>query len=134
MSSEIIDIITKLKEGEITSKKAVTLIRSYNYPEHVNGPKATKLKITIYSKDDNKTIRIPSIPFWLITSLGNAGLSITKFIASRSNTIDDETKKYLSILDDFNLKEIFQEFRNHGPFDLVNVEEKDGDHVRISIL
>lgn len=134
MNSDIKDIITKLKEGDVTPKKAVSLIKSYNYPEPIKGPRASKLKITIYSKDDNKTIRIPSIPFWLITSLGNAGLKLSKFIASRSNTIDDETKKYLSILDDFDLREVFQEFRNHGPFDFVNVDEKDGDQVRISIL
>ena len=120
--------------GDLTSKKAVELINQHNYLDPSRGLRCSKLKITIYSKDDNRTIRIPSIPFWLITSLGNAGLNIAKFIATRSNTIDLETKKYLSILDDFDLREIFRELRNHEPFDLVSVDEKDGDKVRISVL
>ena len=115
-------------------EKAVELSNQPDYSAPFQGLRCSKLKITIYSKNDNKTIKIPSIPFWMITSLGNVGLNIAKFIATRSNTIDLETKKYLSILDDFDLKEIFTELRNYEPFDLVNIEEKDGDMVRISVL
>lgn len=134
MNSEIENIIVKLKEGDLQPQKAVKLINQHNYSDLALEPSCSKLKIIIYSKEDNKTIRIPSIPFWFITSLGNAGLTITKFITSKSDSIDDKTKQYLSILDDFDLRDIFKELRSYGPFDLVNLEEKDGDVIRISVL
>lgn len=128
------EIIERLKKGQITSEKAIKLIQNYNPDYHRSRRKSSKLKISIYDKSSGKSIRIPAIPFWLITSLGNLGLRISKLVASKSNTIDDETKKYLTVLDDFDLREIFSAFRHHEPWDLVNVEEQDGDIVKISTL
>ncbi len=128
-------IIEQLKSEQISTKKAIDLIKNYDpNNDYEIRKKASKLKILIIDKGEGKTIRIPAIPFWLITSLGNMGLKIGKFAAKRSDTIDDETKEYLNVLDDIDLREIFEELKSHGPFELVNVEEEDGDMVKISIL
>ena len=134
MNNEIKNVMTRLKNGEIKPDKAVNLINQYNYPKVMKTKRCSKLKIYIYSKNDNKTIKIPAIPLWLITLLGNFALTIIKLVRFIPNTTNEETKKYLSILNHFNLREILLELKTHEPFDLVNVEEKDGDVVRISIL
>ena len=134
MNSEISKILNDLREEKLSSKKALKLINNCSCVNAHSQKHISKLKITIIDKAEDKSIRIPSIPFWIITSLGSVGLSIGKFAAKRSKTIDDETKKYLCILDDLDLKEIFSALKYHEPFDLVNIVEKDGDEVRISIL
>lgn len=133
MNSQIFNILKKLEQGQITSQQAIKYINKYQ-PNSKPTKTSSKLKITIIDSDEGKSIRLPGIPFWIITSLGNTGLKIAKFVALKSKTIDDETKQYLRILDDFDIREIFYELKNQPPFDLVNIEEKDGDMVKISIL
>ncbi len=134
MNNEIKNIIINLKDGEIKPDEAVNLINQYNYPKIIKTKRCSKLKIYVYSKDDNKTIRLPAIPLWLITLLGSFALTIIKLVRFVPNIMNKKTEKYLNLLKHFNLREILLELKTHEPFDLVNVEEKDGDVVRISIL
>lgn len=134
MENDIMSIIIDLKSGKTSPSKATKLIRNYNFKKDLPRKKASKLKIKIKDRDSNKRINIPGIPFWLITSLGSLGLTVTKLVANKSDTLDDETKQYLKILDEINIKELLGELKNYGPFDLVNVFEEDGDEVKISIL
>ncbi len=134
MNSDIMEILNDLREEKLSAKKALNLINDYKYVNTQTYKHGSKLKITILDKEEGKSIRIPGIPFWIITSLGNVGLSIAKFAARRSNTINDETIKYLNVLDDLDIREIFNVFRNCEPFDIVNIIEEDGDEIKISIL
>lgn len=134
MENHIMRIISDLKSGKTSPNKAIKLIKKYNFNNLESSKKASKLKIKIKDSDSNKKINLPGIPFWLITSLGSLGLTITKFTINKSDTLDDETKHYLKVLDELNLKELLGQLKNYGTFDLVDILEEDGDEVKISII
>ena len=48
--------------------------------------------------------------------------------------MDEETKKILEIVDSKDLKNIINQLKNHGPFDMVDIEESDNTTVQIKVL
>lgn len=133
MSSEVMKILEMVDRGSIDTNKALKLISDLDNLSPMPKKRASKIKISIFDKSDNRRINIPGIPFWLITSLGGLGLSISSWAMKHSKNIDEESKKYISILDDIDLKEMIEALREFGPFDMVDIED-GGDMVKISIL
>ena len=135
MSSEVMKILEMMDSGKMNTDKALELISNLDSSRSLPSKKASKIKISIVSKSDNKTINIPAIPFWLITSLGSLGLSISSWVMKHSKDLDDESKKYIGILEEIDLKEMIEVLRDCGPFDMVDIEDGDvGDMVKISVL
>lgn len=93
--------------------------------------RSSKIKIIVIDKDTN--IKLPGMPFWLISSLVSFAF-IFKPLLIRANSIDDETKIILQKLDKIMVKEIINELKFYGPFDLVDISQADGTRVKISIL
>ena len=93
--------------------------------------KATKLKIQIV--DDERSINLPSIPFWLINFI----ISITFGLAKITLRFHKENKSKYGILnsvDSKDIKYIINEFRKYEPFILVDVEDSDKTKVKISTI
>lgn len=133
MKEEIRSILTRLENGEINCKKAVKLIKSID-ERVVNKVKpAKKLKIEIIDGDDDKKIRLPGIPFWLLSSLGRLGLSIAPLAAKHSKGMDENSMMALNLLKDVDISEFIRALKAHGPFDFVDVCS-DKDVVKISVL
>ena len=124
-----------LDQGKINSKDAIRLINEFDADKVTKVKKSSKIKITIYDRDNNKKIKIPAIPFWLVTSLGNFGLKVSSVGLKNNKELDSDSKKALQTLKDMDLKDIFEVLKNHPPCDIVNITDgDDGDKVIISIL
>lgn len=134
MRDHINNILKELDEGSIDTKKAIKKIESINTSPSKKVKKASRIKITIIDKTEGKNIRIPSIPFWLINSLISLGLGLGSIAARFVDNMDEETKKILEIVDSKDLKNIINELKNHGPFDMVDIEESDNTTVQIKVL
>ena len=128
------NILKELDEGSINTKKAIKKIKNINTSPNKKVRKASKLKITIIDRDEEKNIRIPAIPFWLINSFISLGLGLGSIAARFVDDIDEETKKILEIVDSRDLKNIINELRKHGPFDMVDIEEGDNTKIQIRVL
>lgn len=135
MSSELKDILQMLNQGKIDSKSAVKLINEFNPDKISKAKKSSKIKVSIFDKEDDRKIKIPAIPFWLITSLGNLGLKVSSFALKNNRELDESSRKALEVLQDMDLKDIFEVLRNHPPCDIVNISDgNDGDEIIVSIL
>ena len=134
MRDHIHNILKELDEGSINTKKAIKKIKNINTSPNKKVRKASKLKITIIDRDEEKNIRIPAIPFWLINSFISLGLGLGSIAARFVDDIDEETKKILEIVDSKDLKNIINELRKHGPFDMVDIEEGDNTKIQIRVL
>ena len=134
MRDHIHNILKELDEGSINTKKAIKKIKNINTSPNKKVRKASKLKITIIDRDEEKNIRIPAIPFWLINSFISLGLGLGSIAARFVDDIDEETKKILEIVDSRDLKNIINELRKHGPFDMVDIEEGDNTKIQIRVL
>lgn len=124
-----------LNQGKIDSKSAVKLINEFNPDKISKTKKSSKIKVSIFDKEDDRKIKIPAIPFWLITSLGNLGLKVSSFALKNNRELDENSRKALEVLQDIDLKDIFEVLRNHPPCDIVNISDgNDGDEIIVSIL
>lgn len=92
-------------------------------------------KIKVQIKTDNKNIKLPSIPFWLIPFLGSIGLKIASIVLKSSKKIDKETKKYISLITPSDLKDIFNGLKSNEPYDIIHIiVEGEDTEVKISVL
>ncbi|EOD00039.1 hypothetical protein [Caldisalinibacter kiritimatiensis] len=134
MKKEVNAVLYQLSTGKINTKEAIALINKIN-PSTNTQPinKATKLKIKIIDKSENKTINLPPLPFWLIKTLGNLGIKFSSIAAKHSKDMDEHSKKYLAKIDDIDLGEILDALKEHGPCDIVDVISEDAV-VKISTL
>lgn len=125
-----------LNQGKIDARSAVKLINEFNPDKFIKEKKSSRIKVSIYDKEDDKTIKVPAIPFWLVTSLGNLGLKISSFaLKNNKKILDEDSKKALVALRYLDLKDIFEVLKNHPPCDIVNISEGDnGDEIIVSIL
>lgn len=133
MKEEIRKILTKLETGEISSRKAIKLIGSLDENSISKVRAARKIKITIVDGDEDKKIRLPGLPFWLITLLGNIGVSIAPLAIKHSNGLDSSSLIALEAIKDIDFKEFISTVREYGPFDLVDICDNK-DIVKISVL
>lgn len=133
MKEEIRNILTMLENGEINCKKAIKLIKNIDENTISKVKPAKKLKIEIFDGDDDQKIRLPGIPFWLLSSLGRLGLSIAPIAAKHSKGMDENSMMALDLLKDVDINEFIKALRAHGPFDFVDVCS-DKDVVKISVL
>ena len=134
MKDSIQDILHKLSTGEIDSEKAVNLIKNIDTNSDIVRGKASKLKITVVDKKENQSIRIPAIPFWLLSSLGSIGLGIGSIALRFSKNLDEYSKEALKAINSKDLRKILKEIKKYGPFDLVDVDDGDGTIVKISVF
>lgn len=133
MKEEIRSILDKLENGEISCKKAVKLIKSINENSINRIRPARKIKIKIIDGDNNKKIRLPGIPFWLIASLSKLGMLIAPLAFKHSNHMGQNSRMALDILKDIDISELIYALGAYGPFDFVDVCD-DKDLVKISVL
>ncbi|MFA5524996.1 MAG: hypothetical protein WDA24_11620 [Tissierellales bacterium] len=133
MREEIKNILTMLEEGKISSRKALKLIKDLDVNNISKVRPARKIKIDITDGDDDKRIRLPGIPFWLISSFGRLGLLIAPMAIKRSGKTDENTTMALDFLKDVELKEFISALKSHGPFDFVDICS-DKDIVKISVI
>jgi len=135
LNSEIMDILQKLNRGEISPKKAVSLVKEYKLREISSLKQSSKIRITISDKKEGKTIKIPAIPYWLVTSLGNLGLKLSSFALRNNNSEHNDSIKYLESIQELDLTEIFNILKVSGPCDIVHITDgEDGSEVRITTL
>ncbi|SCG84491.1 hypothetical protein DW1_2936 [Proteiniborus sp. DW1] len=133
MKEEIRNILTRLENGEIDCKKAVKLIKNINENAISKVKPAKKLKIEIIDGDDDRKIRLPGIPFWLLSSLSKLGLSVAPLAAKHNKGMDENSMMALDLLKDVDISEFIKALKAHGPFDFIDVCS-DKDVVKISVL
>lgn len=92
---------------------------------------SSKIKIIIKDKDTN--LRLPAMPFWLISSLISFALMFRPLII-KSDSVDERTKFIFKNLEKKMIKEIINELKLYGPFDLVDISKGTQTKVKISIL
>ena len=95
---------------------------------------ATRLKIKVIDKEKNLDLRLPSIPFWLITSLCSLAFTFKPFLLKYADDLDEEAKAILKELDYKSIKEVFDVLKSNCQFDMVDISSGDGTEVKISIL
>lgn len=132
MENKVREILNQLDKGEIKHKEAIKLIRRLNINTNTMKKKASRLKITVI--DEEQSIRIPAIPFGLITFLIDIGLGLSSIASRFVDDFDEDAKKILDSIDRKDIKLIFNELRRHGPFDLVDVQDGNSTEVKITIL
>ncbi len=133
MKEEIRNILTSLENGEISCKKAVNLIKNISENNIDKVKPANRIKILIIDGDDGTKIRLPAIPFWLVTSLGRFVMLLTPLAAKYSNHMDQHSKTALELINKIDIKELINAIRAYGSFDFVDVCS-DKDIVKISVL
>lgn len=133
MKEEIRNILDMLEEGKINAQKAIKLIKSIDESNINKVRPARKIKINIIDGDEDKKIRLPGIPFWLISSFSRLGMLIAPMAIKRGGEMDENAKMALDLLKDVDIKEFISALRAHGPFDFVDVCN-DKDVVKITVL
>ena len=99
-----------------------------------NNRNASKIKIIVIDKKSNYNLRLPAIPFWLISFLGSTGMKFKSIALKNSDSLDEYSKRFLEELDSRDIRDLIKELKKHGPFDLIDVSTGDGTIVKISIL
>lgn len=132
MKEKIRSILKKLNKGDITTNEALDQIK--NIHENLKLPKRKASKIKIYIIDEDKNIKLPAIPFWLLDFFISIGLGLGSIALKFVNDIDEETKSILESINSEDLRKIFNELKKYGPFDMVDIEDGDNTIVKISIL
>ncbi len=133
MKEEIRNILTSLENEEISCKKAVKLIKNINENSIDKIKPANRIKILIINGDDGTRIRLPAIPFWVVTSLGRFVMLLTPLVAKYSNHMDQHSKTALELINKVDIKELINTIRAYGSFDFIDVCS-DKDVVKISVL
>ncbi len=95
---------------------------------------ASRIKIKVVDNENNFKLRLPAIPFWLITSLSSLVLRFKPIIINNVANLDEEGKFFLEQMDRKVIKELINELKRNGRFDLVDVSTGNGTMVKISIL
>lgn len=95
---------------------------------------ARRIKIKVIDKDKDLNLRLPSIPFWLITSMCSLAFTFKPFLLKYVDDLDEEARAVLKELDYKSIKEVFDILRSNGQFDLVDISSGDGTEVKVSIL
>ncbi|MBU5456138.1 hypothetical protein [Caproiciproducens sp. MSJ-32] len=132
MKEKIGNILKKLNKGEITTNEALDQIK--NVHENLKLPKRKASKIKIYITDEDKNIKLPAIPFWLLDLFISLGLGLGSIALKFVNDIDEETKSILESINSEDLRKIFNELKKYGPFDMVDIEDGDSTKIKISVL
>lgn len=133
MKEEIRNILSRLENGEIDCKKAKELIESIEENTISKVRPASKIKIEIIDGDNDKKIKLPGIPFWLLSSLGRLGLSIAPLAAKRSKAMDENSMMALDMLKDIDIADLIKALKVQDPFDIIDICS-DKDIVKISVL
>ncbi|WP_025640454.1 hypothetical protein [Schnuerera ultunensis] len=132
MEGSIKEILSQLDNGEIKYKDAMNSIKNMNFNTETIKKKASKLKI--YVVDGEESIKIPAIPFGLITFFIDIGFGISSIAVRFVDDLDEDVKKILNSIDRKDIKLIFKELKKYGPFDLVDIQGGDNMKVKITIL
>lgn len=90
MENKVREILNQLDKGEIKHKEAIKLIRRLNINTNTMKKKASRLKITVI--DEEQSIRIPAIPFGLITFLIDIGLGLSSIASRFVDDFDEDAK------------------------------------------
>lgn len=131
MKEEIRNILNKLDSGEISSKKAISLIKNLNVKNIRKVRPARKIKIRVISGKDK--INLPGIPFWLISFLIKIGTLLLPFALKHAEPMDEDLKKAITLLKEIDVAEFIHGIKACGPFDFVDISS-DEDIVKISVL
>ncbi|WP_432401551.1 hypothetical protein [Wukongibacter sp. M2B1] len=125
------EILYKVERGELTSKKASEILRSLPL-ENRNIKYAKKIKIKIYSKEENIRINLPAIPIWLIEKLAFIAVKFSRHFSERGNEDGAKTnekktpgKWRTNEIDVKDVKRIFSVLRFIPPCKLVEVDDND---------
>ncbi|MCF6466145.1 DUF2089 domain-containing protein [Clostridium sp. Cult2] len=132
MENSIKEILNQLDKGDIKHKEAIKLMKMININTNTVKKKASRLKITVI--DEEQSIKIPAIPFGLITFLIDIGFGLSSIALRFVDDFDEDVKRILDSIDRKDIKQVFSELRKHGPFDLVDVQDGDNTEVKITIL
>lgn len=95
--------------------------------------KASKIKITVIDPENDKKVRIPAIYFGFISFMASSAL-LFKPLILKNRPLDDEAIKVIDLIDREMIREILDELKSYGPFDLVDISSDDGTKVKISTL
>ncbi|WP_432665631.1 hypothetical protein R9X47_04995 [Wukongibacter baidiensis] len=124
------EILRKVEKGELTSKEAAEMLRSLPM-ENRKIKYAKKIKIKIYSKEENIRINLPAIPIWIIEKFAFIAVKFSRYHyksgdeerTKRSERSGRKLKgKEIDVKD---LKMIFSSLRFTPPCKLVEVYEDD---------
>ena len=134
MESNVREILDQLNKGDIKYKDAIQLIKNINNNSSINivKKKASKLKISVV--DGEQSIKIPPIPFGLITFFIDIGFGISSMAMRFVDDFDEDVKMLLDSLDKNDIKLIFKELKEHGPFQLVNIQNGSNTEVKINVV
>lgn len=94
---------------------------------------ASKIKIRVVDKKSNFKLWLPAIPFWLIASLSSLGLKFKHIIIKDIDHSDEDIKLFSELLDSGVIKDLINELKANGKFDLIDLSTGDGTMVKISV-
>jgi hypothetical protein len=94
---------------------------------------ASKIKIRVVDKKSNFKLWLPAIPFWLIVSLSSLTLKFKHIIIKDTDHSDKDIKLILELLDSGIIKDLINELKGNGKFDLIDLFTGDGTMVKISV-
>lgn len=115
MNDEIIKIITRLKDGEISVDNAIASINNIKQVQeldtaiqNINIKKAKKIKIYVNDKSSGQLIKIPGIPLKLVSVVSSFGLKMAKKYSDDlpKNLDINEWKKMFEVLSDMGAMEV----------------------------
>ncbi|WMM24698.1 hypothetical protein RBU61_17490 [Tissierella sp. MB52-C2] len=95
---------------------------------------APKIKIRVVDKKSNFKLWLPAIPFWLIVSLSSLALKFKDVIVKNIDGSDEGIKLVLELLDSEIIKDLINELKGNGKFDLIDLFTGDGTMVKISVI
>lgn len=132
MKRDISNILTMVENKEISSKKAVKLIKNISEKKVDKVKPARKIKIFVHIGNENKRIKLPGIPFWLLNFLIKLFSLFTPIIIKHSQD-DKDLEELINILKTIDISELFKLLKQCGSFDLVDISTGN-DIVKISII
>ena len=94
---------------------------------------ASKIKIRVVDKKSDFKLWLPAIPFWLIISLSSLGLKFKDTIVKNIDDSDEGIKLFSELLDSGIIKDLINELKANGKFDLIDLSTGDGTIVKISV-
>lgn len=93
-----------------------------------------KIKIRVVDEDKDFKIWLPAIPFWVITSLSSIALRFKSRILKNASNLDEDSRKFLDVLDSGMIRQLFEELKMLEKFDLVDLSTGSGTKIKISVL
>ena len=95
--------------------------------------KASKIKIIVIDPKNNFRLRLPAINLGFLSFIASSALLFKPFILKNAE-FDDESINVIDAIDRDMIKEILDELKSFGPFDLVDISTGDGTQIKISTL